>query len=101
MLGSAASLRRIAVELRSDELGRSIAGLADLGVVNLERVGSYLTDSDGDRLMNDVETFGRERPLALAATGLILGIVGSRMLKASASQDRHVDASSPFFGGRA
>ena len=101
LLGSAASLRRIAVELRSDELGRSIAGLADLGVVNLERVGSYLTDSDGDRLITDVETFGRERPLALAATGLVLGIVGSRILKASASRNRHVDESSPSFGGRA
>lgn len=85
LLGSAASLRRIAVELRSDELGRSVAGLADLGVVNLERVGSYLTDSGGDRLMTDAEKFGREQPVAFAATGLVLGIVGSRLIKASLS----------------
>ncbi len=101
LLGSAASLRRIAVELRADDLGRSVAGLADLGVVNLERVGSYLTDSDGDRLVSDVEKFGREKPLALAATGLILGIVGSRMIKASASQNNRADASSTSFGERA
>lgn len=94
-------MRRIAVELRADDLGRSVAGLADLGVVNLERVGSYLTDSDGDRLVSDVEKFGREKPLALAATGLILGIVGSRMIKASASQNNRADASSTSFGERA
>ena len=85
LLGSAGTLRRIAVELRSDELGRSIAGLADLGVVNLERVGTYLVDSDGDRFVTDVEKFGRERPFALAASGLVLGIVGSRIIKASTS----------------
>jgi hypothetical protein len=84
-------LRRIAVELRGDDLGRAIANLADVGVVNLERVGTYLTDSSGARLMTDAERFGRERPLALAASGLILGIVGSRMIKASATRRRHDD----------
>ena len=91
LLQSAASLRRIAVELRGDGLGRAVAGLADRGVVNLERVGTYLTDSNGNRLVTDAERFGRERPFALAASGLILGIVGSRVIKASASRHRRDD----------
>lgn len=91
LLQSAASLRRIAVELRGDGLGRAVAGLADRGVVNLERVGTYLTDSNGNRLVTDAERFGRERPFALAASGLILGIVGSRVIKASSSRHRRDD----------
>ena len=100
MLGSVATLRRIVVELRSDELGRSVAGFADRGVVNLERVGSYLIGSDGDRLVSDVEKFGREQPVALAATGFIFGIVGSRLMKASASKHRPHDNPTPPLGDR-
>lgn len=42
LLGSTASLRRVAVELHGADLGRSVAGLVDLGVVEIERLGAYL-----------------------------------------------------------
>ena len=53
-----------------------------------ERVGGYLERSDGERILHDVEDFGRRNPWAVAAGGLLLGFAASRMLKAS-SGDRY------------
>lgn len=88
VLKTAASLKRIAVELRSDEIGRNAAPLADRGVERLERLGTYLSASDGEHLVMDAERLGRDRPWTVATSGLILGFIGSRMLKASAAR-RH------------
>jgi len=48
-----------------------------------EKVASWLEDSDADRILRDVEDFGRRQPLAVAAIGLALGFAASRFLKAS------------------
>ncbi|GAC1313514.1 MAG: hypothetical protein NVS2B3_15330 [Vulcanimicrobiaceae bacterium] len=90
VLATASSMKRIADELRSDELSHSAASLADRGAQTLERVGTYLNASNGDTLVRDAERFGREQPWAIATTGIVLGLVGSRMLKASAAS-RHLD----------
>jgi hypothetical protein len=50
-----------------------------------ERLGGYLRESDGDRLLNDVEGFARRNPWAVALGGLALGFAASRLLKASSS----------------
>ncbi len=84
VLATAASLKRIAGELRGDELSQGAASLADRGAESLERLGKYLAASDGERLVMDAERFGRERPWTLATSGLVLGFIGSRMLKVSA-----------------
>ncbi|GAC1491499.1 MAG: hypothetical protein NVS3B17_04440 [Vulcanimicrobiaceae bacterium] len=86
VLASAASLRRVAVEMRGDDITRNAAGLTERGVEALERLGSYLVGSDGERLVVDAERLGRERPWAVATSGLVLGFVGSRMLKAAAAR---------------
>ncbi len=93
VLATAASLKRVASELRTDELSRGAASLADRGVSNLERLGSYLTKSDGERLVMDAERLGREQPWTMATSGLVLGFIGSRMLKASAAR-RHRESGS-------
>jgi hypothetical protein len=90
VLATASSVKRIADELRSDELSHGAAALADRGAETLERIGSYLGKSNGDMLVRDAERFGREQPWAIATTGIVLGLVGSRMLKASAVS-RHRD----------
>jgi hypothetical protein len=59
------------------------ARLADEAADRAERLGSYLQESDADRILRDVEELGRKQPLALVAGGLALGFFASRFLKAS------------------
>jgi len=62
------------------------AKLAEQAADRAERVSRYLTDSDADRILGDVEDFGRRQPWAVIAGGLALGLVASRFLKASSSR---------------
>jgi hypothetical protein len=48
-----------------------------------EKIGGWLEQSDADRILRDVEEFGRRQPMAVAAIGLALGFAASRFLKAS------------------
>jgi ElaB/YqjD/DUF883 family membrane-anchored ribosome-binding protein len=67
------------------------AKLADQAADRLERAGGWLTQSDADRIIGDVEDFARKNPWAVMAGGLALGFAASRMLKAS-STDRYNSA---------
>jgi hypothetical protein len=51
-----------------------------------ESFGNYLRDAEGDRLLEDVESFARRQPWAVAAEGLALGFAASRLLKASSGR---------------
>ena len=53
-----------------------------------ERLGGYLSDSSADRILSDVEDFGRRQPLAVIGLGVAVGFVASRFLKAS-SRERY------------
>jgi hypothetical protein len=81
-LGTAGDMRSVSEELRKQGKDGP-ARLAERGADQVERAGSYLRDADADALLNDVERFGRERPWALAAAGLAIGIALGRALKAS------------------
>ena len=59
------------------------ARLADQAADRAERLGSYLQESDADRILGDVEDMARRQPWAVAAGGLALGFAASRFLKAS------------------
>ena len=85
VLASAASLKRIAGDLRSGDSGYGLASLAEGGGERLERFGDYLINADGETLIGDAERLGRERPWTVATMGIVLGLAGSRMLKASAA----------------
>jgi hypothetical protein len=83
--GSAGDARTVADELRKqgkDAPARAVEQAAD----RAERLGGYLKESDGDRILHDVEDFARRNPWAVAAGGLALGFAASRMLKASSGQ---------------
>jgi hypothetical protein len=85
--GTAEDLRSVGEELRKQ--GKDMpARLADQAADRTERLGSYLTESDADKMLADVEDFGRRQPLAVLAGGLALGIAAARFLKAS-SRDRY------------
>ena len=84
---AAGDARSVAEELRKQGKERP-ADLAEQAAERAERVGGYLKDADADRILNDVEDFGRRQPWAVVAGGLALGFIASRFLKAS-SRDRY------------
>jgi hypothetical protein len=82
---TAEDVRAVGEELRRQGKDQP-AKLADQAAERAERLGSYLTESDADRILRDVEDFGRRQPWAVVVGGLALGFVGSRFLKASSRQ---------------
>ena len=84
---NAGDARSVAEDLR--KRGKDTpARYVDQAAGHAERLGGYLEQSDGDRILRDVEDFGRRNPWAIAAGGLLIGFAASRMLKASSS-DRY------------
>lgn len=82
---TAKDLRSVGEELRKQ--GKDTpAKLADQAAERTEKVGSYLTEADADRILSDVEDFARKQPWAVVAGGLVLGFAASRFLKASSSE---------------
>ncbi|HEY7073756.1 MAG TPA: hypothetical protein VH418_00240 [Solirubrobacteraceae bacterium] len=76
------------------------ARLVDQAAGHVERAGSWLQESDGDRILHDVEDFARRQPLVVVAGGIAVGFALSRLLKAS-SRDRYDRrGSSPQPNGR-
>jgi ElaB/YqjD/DUF883 family membrane-anchored ribosome-binding protein len=82
---TAQDVRSVAEELRKQGKNQP-AKLAEQAADRVERVGGYLKESDADRILRDVEDFGRQKPWAVALGGLALGFAASRFLKASSSQ---------------
>src|SRR3954470_7148167 len=84
---AAGDLRSVGEELRKQ--GKDTpAKLAEQAADRTERLGSYLTESDADRILHDVEDLARRQPWAVVAGGLFLGFAASRGLK-GASTDRY------------
>jgi hypothetical protein len=84
-LGTAGDIRSISEELRKQGKDGP-ARVAERGADQVERAGTYLRDADADALLGDIERFGRQRPWAIAAAGLAIGIVAGRALKASSGR---------------
>jgi ElaB/YqjD/DUF883 family membrane-anchored ribosome-binding protein len=80
----ASDLRDVAQQL-SEQGKDGPAKIAHQAADRVERAGSWLQDSDPDRILSDVEDFARSNPWAVAAGGLALGFMASRVLKASSS----------------
>jgi hypothetical protein len=84
---TAQDLRSVGEELRKQ--GKDApAKLADRAAEQTEKVGSYLKEKGPDEMLHDVEDFGRQRPWAVLAGGLVLGAAAARFLKAS-SRNRY------------
>jgi hypothetical protein len=64
------------------------ARMVEQAAGHVERAGSWLQESDGDRILHDVEDFARRQPMAVIAGGIVAGFALSRLLKAS-SRDRY------------
>jgi ElaB/YqjD/DUF883 family membrane-anchored ribosome-binding protein len=79
---TAQALRSTGQHLREqgqDTQARAADRIAD----QADRMGSYLTECNADRLLEDVEDFGRRQPMAVVGIGIAVGFAASRFLKAS------------------
>ena len=85
--GLASDVRSISEQLREQGKDQP-AKLAEQAADRAERLGGYLRENDADRILGDVEDFGRRQPWAVIAGGVAIGLVASRFLKAS-SIDRY------------
>jgi ElaB/YqjD/DUF883 family membrane-anchored ribosome-binding protein len=79
------ALRRTSENLRSQDK-EAPAKMLDAITDRVEPMGRYLSESDADRLLGDAEHFGRRNPWLVIAGGVTLGVVVSRLLKASSNR---------------
>ena len=85
IVSTSEDLRSVADSLR--EQGKEApAKIAEQAAQQVEKVGSYLRDSDADRLLGDVEGFVRKQPWVVAVGGVLLGFAAARVLKASSGE---------------
>jgi uncharacterized protein YjbJ (UPF0337 family) len=84
---TAHDIRSVGEQLR-DQGKDGPAKVAEQAADRVERAGTYLRDSDADRILSDVEDFGRSRPWAVLAGAAIAGFAVARFLKAS-SRERY------------
>jgi hypothetical protein len=90
---TAGDLRSVGEELRKQ--GKETpAKLADRAAEETEKVGSYLKENGPDRMLEDVEELGRQRPWAVLAGGVAVGVLAARFLKAS-SRSRYQQRNGP------
>ena len=78
-------MRSVSEQLREQGKDQP-AKLAEQAADRAERLGGYLRDNDADRILGDVEDFGRRQPWAVIAGGVAVGFLASRFLKASSTR---------------
>ena len=83
---TADALRRVGDQLRQE--GKTgTAQYAERAAQPVERLGRYLAEADGDRLLRDAEQFARRRPWVAVMGGATLGFLVARFIKASNTGD--------------
>ena len=84
----AQDVRSVGEHLRSQGKDKP-AEYADKAAERVAEISDYLKRSDGDAILRDAERLGRDKPWAVMAGGIAIGIVASRFLKASSSRRYH------------
>lgn len=92
---TADALRRVGEQLRQ-EGNAAPAQYTDRAVQPVERLGRYLTDADGDRILRDAEQFARRRPWVAVLGGATLGFLVARFIKASSTADETSTLTDPY-----
>ena len=62
------------------------ATVVDYAAARLNGVSTYLTQTDGERIIHDIESVAREHAVVTASLGFLVGLTAARLLKASASE---------------
>jgi gas vesicle protein len=94
--GTASDIRTIAQQLR-EQGNDQPAKLAEQAADRAERLGGYLSNSNADRILGDVEGYARRQPWAVAVGGALVGFAASRFLKAS-SRERYAQGTTGSTG---
>ncbi|MEA2579973.1 MAG: hypothetical protein QOE83_865 [Actinomycetota bacterium] len=85
-LGSAGrAVSEASTKLR-EEGNTQAAEITDRLASKMDSVANYLDRIGPDELLRDLEDFGRKQSAMLIAGGLLLGLAGSRFLKASSAR---------------
>jgi hypothetical protein len=82
-LGSAGKAISEASGKLREEGNTPAADITDRVASKLDAVAGYLETTEPSTLLRDLEEFGRKQTAVVVAGGLLLGLVGSRFLKAS------------------
>ena len=85
MTKTGSALRQTAQQLRGDQQhqqAKILEGVAE----RTDRLGRYLKETDGDRMLHDVERMARQQPWLFAGGGALLGFLAARFTKASSSR---------------
>jgi hypothetical protein len=90
MTSTASALRQTAQQLRGDQQEPQAKVLEQIAE-RAERLGRYLTETDGDRLLRDVERIARRRSWLVAGGGAVLGFLAARFTKASSGRRYEAD----------
>jgi hypothetical protein len=89
-LSDQASALGEALRTTSDNLhgkGQSeVARIPEQAADIVDRCSRYLRQADGDQILRDLETLGRQRPWAVVAGAATAGFLASRFLKASSGR---------------
>jgi ElaB/YqjD/DUF883 family membrane-anchored ribosome-binding protein len=96
-VGSASQTFRQVAEQSRVQGNQQQARMAEMAADRSERLGSFLREADGERMLSEVEEFARRQPWVIAGAGLAIGFVLARALKASSS-DRYQRRSAPRAG---
>lgn len=81
---TAGDARSMADHLRSEGKDGP-AKAVEQAAEKVESLGGYLHGADTDKLLRDVEDYGRKNPWAVIAGGIAVGFAASRVLSASSS----------------
>lgn len=81
------AVRQLGQTLSSGEangpIARFTAQYSDKAANSLERLSNYIREQDPQRLLNDVQNFGRRQPALLLGGAFLLGFAGARLIKSS------------------
>jgi hypothetical protein len=105
MTTTADAFRRVGEQLRQEGKTET-AQYAERAAQPVERLGRYLTEADGERLLRDAEQFALRRPWVAVMGGATLGFLVARFIKASNTaagatgrNDRYAQAELPPASG--
>lgn len=99
LVSAAQAMRRTSDQLRVEGNDR-MADLVESVVGRSERLGGYLRAADGDKILRDVESFGRRQPWLMVGGSAVVGFLASRFMKASSSGRYHGQSDSNGYPAR-
>lgn len=85
MTSAARAVRSAGDELRQQG-STAAAAVVDAVADRAQKLGTYMESMDADSLLHDAEAFARRRPWLTAGAAAMIGLVASRLLKASSAR---------------